>query len=74
MELFKAMTIQVFVLKHRSFNIALQSAKASMLKGLSIWQKYGCFVLILPFWERTYLCQLWNIILPTILLSAFFRL
>lgn len=23
-----------------------------MLKGLSIWQKYGCFVLILPLWEE----------------------
>ena len=48
MELFKAMTIQVFVLKHRSFNIDFQPAKASMLRALSIWQKYGCFVLILP--------------------------
>lgn len=49
MELFKAMTIQVFDLKHRSFNIDFQPAKASMLRVLSIWQKYGCFVLILPF-------------------------
>ena len=69
MELFKAMTIQVFVLKHRSFNIAFQPAKASMLRVLSIWQKYGCFVLILPFWEKACLYQLRNIILPTILLS-----
>lgn len=76
MELFKAMTTQVFVLKHSSFKWAFQPAKASMLRVVSIWQKYGCFVLILLLWERTRLRQLG--ILPrysskilTALLSAF---